>query len=387
MLSFNLISVIRFSTVLLFTLYSTITVAKDQSKQWLVQHAVKTEVLARKYNLPGYTFIFLEKGKPANIINYGKTSKTGANIDADTVFRLASVSKTFTAALIAKLVEKQELGWNMPLSRMAPNLGFEDRPLNKLNLSHLIGQSSGFTPNAYDNLIEANYKLDRVLKMLADLTPLCTPGDCYTYQNALFGVLEHYFERKKSSYHSQLQQQIIDPLRMPNASSGRQALLNSKNWAKPHIAISRKKWREGRVSNNYYRFSPAAGVNASIRDMEVWLRALLGEHPEHLSQQLIEQLTEPTVKTIRELNRRSWRQHLNNAHYGLGWRVYNFKGHKLNYHGGWVQGYRADVAFAPDQGVGYAMLMNAESNLINSFTADFWESYFDSLPSSHQIGN
>jgi beta-lactamase class C len=377
----------RLFVVLFFTICSACIAAEDQSKQWLEQHAVKIELLARKYNLPGYTFIFLEKGKPASIVSYGKTSKTGAKIDSDTVFRLASVSKTFTAALVAKLVEKQELGWSTPLSRMAPNLGFENRSLGKLNLSHLIGQSSGFTPNAYDNLIEANYKLDRVLKMLAELTPLCSPGDCYTYQNALFGVLDHYFAGQKSSYHLQLQQQIIGPLNMPNASSGKEALLNSKNWAKPHIAISRKNWRQGKVRNNYYRFSPAAGVNASIRDMEVWLRALLGEYPEQLSEQLVAQLTQPNVKTIRELTRRSWRQHLTDAHYGLGWRVYNFKGHKLNYHGGWVQGYRADVAFAPGQEVGYAMLMNAESNLINSFTADFWESYFDSLPLTQQVGN
>lgn len=377
----------RFVAVVVFSICSACVGAEEQSKQWLEQHAAKIELLAKKYNLPGYAFIFLEKGKPASIVSYGKTSKNGTKIDSDTVFRLASVSKTFTAALIAKLVEKQQLGWNMPLSQMAPNLGFESRPLNSLNLSHLIGQSSGFTPNAYDNLIEANYKLDRVLKMLTELTPLCSPGDCYTYQNALFGVLEHYFDGQKSSYQIQLQQQIINPLNMPNASTGKDALLNSTNWAKPHIAISRKTWREGKVRNNYYRFSPAAGVNASIRDMEVWLRALLGEHPDQLSKQLIEQLTQPNVKTIRELNRRSWRQHLNNAHYGLGWRVYDFKGHKLNYHGGWVQGYRADVAFAPDQEVGYAMLMNAESNLINSFTADFWESYFDSLPSTQQVGN
>jgi beta-lactamase class C len=272
----------RLFVVLFFTICSACIAAEDQSKQWLEQHAVKIELLARKYNLPGYTFIFLEKGKPASIVSYGKTSKTGAKIDSDTVFRLASVSKTFTAALVAKLVEKQELGWSTPLSRMAPNLGFENRSLGKLNLSHLIGQSSGFTPNAYDNLIEANYKLDRVLKMLAELTPLCSPGDCYTYQNALFGVLDHYFAGQKSSYHLQLQQQIIGPLNMPNASSGKEALLNSKNWAKPHIAISRKNWRQGKVRNNYYRFSPAAGVNASIRDMEVWLRALLGEYPEQM---------------------------------------------------------------------------------------------------------
>ena len=74
--------------------------------------------------------------------------------------------------------------------------------------------------------------------------------------------------------------------------------------------------------------------------------------------------------------RRGWRSHLNDAHYGLGGRIYDFDGHALNYHGGWVKGYRADVSFAPDDGVGYAMLMNAESNLINQFTAQLWDKYF-----------
>lgn len=362
--------------------YLSIPVNAQQSP-WLTRHAEKVEVSAKKQNLPGYIFIFVEKGKPAQIVKFGKTSKTGTVIDNDTVFRLASVSKTFTAAMVAKLVDKRQLSWAMPLSQMAPNLGFETPTLQHLNLSHLIGQSSGFIPNAYDNLIEANYSLERVLKELAGLTPLCKPGQCYTYQNALFGVLEHYFDKQKSSYHTQLRNQIIEPLNMPNASSGKDALVSSNNWAKPHVAISKKTWRKTKVKNNYYRYSPAAGVNASIRDMEVWIRALLGEHPEHFSAQFVEQLTQPKVKTIRELNRRSWRKHLDSAHYGLGWRVYDFEGHKLNYHGGWVQGYRADVAFAPEQQVGYAMLMNAESNLINGFTADFWDSYFSSIKSNH----
>ncbi|MEM7259622.1 MAG: serine hydrolase, partial [Pseudomonadota bacterium] len=49
----------------------------------------------------------------------------------------------------------------------------------------------------------------------------------------------------------------------------------------------------------------------------------------------------------------------------------------LNYHGGWVKGYRADVSFSPKYKAGYVMLMNAESNLINTTTAEFWEAYFE----------
>jgi beta-lactamase class C len=45
------------------------------------------------------------------------------------------------------------------------------------------------------------------------------------------------------------------------------------------------------------------------------------------------------------------------------------------------------VSFAPDQDIGYVMLMNGESNLINGFTADFWHSYFDEYERKLRIAN
>ena len=351
---------------------------------WLADYAADIRNQAIRHNLPGYVFVVVEKGRPPNIITFGETERNGEAIDENTVFRLASVSKTFTAMLMAKLVERKQLNWQTSLTQLAPEVGFSAAGLDKMTLTHLIGQSSGYIPNAYDNLIEANYPVKRVLNKLADLEPLCSPGRCYTYQNALFGVLEHYFSEQDSSFREQLDAEIFKPLNMPHASSGKAALQSADKWAKPHIAIARDKWRKGRVQNNYYRFSPAAGVNASIRDMVVWVRAMLGEYPKVVSQHTINTLTKPHIKTTRELNRRNWRQHLEAAHYGLGWRVYNFEGHKLNYHGGWVKGYRADVAFAPEFGVGYAMLMNAESNLINKFTADFWAQFFEATQQQQQ---
>ncbi|WP_407646784.1 serine hydrolase domain-containing protein [Fluctibacter halophilus] len=344
--------------------------------QWLDSFAEHVRQQAKDHNIPGMGLVFVEQGQPAHFEFYGKTERNGDDIDADTVFRLASVSKTFTGVLMAKLVEQRKLAWQTPLSRLAPEFGFTPQGHDRLTLAHLLSQSSGFSPNAYDNLIEANYPLSRVLNMLADLEPLCSPGRCYTYQNALFGVLEHYFESQQSSYQQQLTQQLFVPLNMPHASVGKVALQSSDSWAKPHIAITRSKWRKSPVENNYYRFSPAAGVNASLADMEIWLRALLGEYPDVMSQELVSTVTTPHIRTRRELRRRAWRSFLNDAHYGLGWRIYDFKGHTVNYHGGWVKGYRADVAFVPEFGVGYAMLMNAESNLINGFTAQFWSRFF-----------
>ncbi|WP_158966354.1 serine hydrolase [Paraglaciecola sp. L3A3] len=361
---------------LLLCLTSAFCFSATAADAWFNEFAQHIQRKAVHKNIPGYTFAFIEKGKPAAVVVYGKESKTGAPIDVDTVFRLASVSKTFTSMLMAKYVEHKELDWSVPVADLVPQFQLVNKGVTPLSLQHIIGQSSGYTPNAYDNLIEANYPVKRVLTMLAGLKPLCNPGDCYTYQNTLFAVVDEYFLQHHSSYGEALQNALITPLKMPHASVGKTALQNSEKWAKPHVAISKNGWRSSSVRDDYYRYSPAAGVNASMRDMVIWMRALLGESPNVIGPALVKQVTTPLTKSKKELYRRQWRKHLSDAHYGLGWRVYEFDGEILNYHGGWVKGYRADVAFAPDFGVGYVMLMNAESNLINEFTPDFWQRYF-----------
>ncbi|APD95660.1 serine hydrolase [Alteromonas mediterranea] len=351
-------------------------VSQSAAADWLDDYASHVKKEASKYNVPGYAFVFYEQGKAPRVYVYGRTQKKGGeSVTQDTVFRLASVSKTFTALLSAKLVEKKQLSWETPISTLLPDIPFNGKGMGALQLQHIVGQSSGFMPNAYDNLIEADYSLERVLKSLGELEPLCVPGECYTYQNALFGALEYYFSNNNTSYSRQMQANLFTPLGMNTASVGKGGLLASDSWAHPHIAIARNKWREGKVESNYYRFSPAAGVNASISDMTIYLQALLGEFPTVMSKEMVDFVTTERVRTKRETYRRGWRGMIDDAHYGLGWRIYDINGMKLNYHGGWVKGYRADVAFSPEHKVGYVMLMNAESNMINSTTAELWKRY------------
>jgi len=60
----------------------------------------------------------------------------------------------------------------------------------------------------------------------------------------------------------------------------------------------------------------------------------------------------------------SWRgERLNAAGYALGWRVYDYAGHRVVFHGGAVQGYRGVVAMIPESDLGIAILWNSESGL------------------------
>lgn len=356
-------------------LFATLSAAAPAPPDWLEDYASHVERQANRFRIPGYAFVFYRQGEVPQVYVYGQTHKNGEAIDATTVFRLASVSKTFTALLTAKLVQQQQLSWQTPLNQLLPQFPIHPQ-LQSVSVADILGQSSGLMPNAYDNLIEANYSVSRVLQELAKLEPLCRPGDCYTYQNALFAALDTFLTSQNMSYYRQMQTQVFVPLGMKHASVGKGGLLASERWARPHAAIARDKWREARVESDYYRFAPAAGVNASILDMTIYLQALLGEFPSVVPAALVTEITQPRTRSTREMYRSHWRGHLRDAHYGLGWRVYDFDGETLNYHAGWVKGYRAEVAFAPQHKVGFAMLMNAESNIINQVSAIFWESFF-----------
>jgi len=174
-------------------------------------------------------------------------------------------------------------------------------------------------------------------------------------------------------------QKICQPLDMRNASVGYEAFVNNPNHAKPHVLIRDGTWKTVPVLPNYYRVAPAAGVNASALDMGKWLMAQLGSHPEVITPELVDTLTRPRVETTREVHRRHWKNLLTDAHYGLGWRIYQIGAHQIAYHSGWVSGYRADVAWSQEYGLGFAILLNAETNTINELTTTFWEMAFTGI--------
>lgn len=363
----------RFITLLFFINASLLSAVLSLSyaDEALDEFWIDTQKKLNKKAIPGFSLVYLERGKDPVFLHQGVTEKNGDSIDQLTVFRLASVSKTFTGGLTAKLVEQGKLQWQQPLAELAPEFHY-NRNNQSITLKHLLSQSSGLMPNAYDNLIEANYELPRILNELAELEPLCPPGECYTYQNALFGVLDHYFHKQNLSYEQLLEQEILSPLNMQYTGVGKSQLEQSDSWAKPHVLTRKKNWVKTRVADSYYHVAPAAGVNTNAHDLAIWLKAMLGEFPNIMTADLVADITTPYTKTTREMRRRTWRKLLKDAHYGLGWRVYDLAGQKIAYHSGWVKGYRAEISFSPETGIGLAMLMNAEANIINELGANFW---------------
>ena len=322
---------------------------------------------------PGAAYAIVRRDQVLRISTHGHTNAARTReIDQQTIFRLASVSKTFAAEIVGLLVEDGSINWQDSVTRYVPEFKISG-DTSKIQIQHLLGQSTGLMPHAYDNLLEHGKSMDTIWQRMSDLSYLCEPGKCYGYQNSVFSLIDPLVEQATTfSYETLVEQRIFKPLDMNNASVGYEEFIGNPNRAEPH-ARSRGKWKTVSVQPNYYRAAPAAGINASIQDMGKWVQAQLGNKPEVISPDMVNNLYQPRVKTRREMYRKQWKTMLSDAHYGLGWRVYSLGDEQLIYHGGWVSGFRADVAFSPQHDIGFVVLLNAESSGISELTTRFWQ--------------
>lgn len=358
--------------------------------------------ILREQSIPGAAYVIVQNGEIKALETFGHTEKNGKQeITPTTVFRLASVSKPFAATVTAQLALEGKVNLQAPVTQFIPDFALKNTDqAQHIKVHHLLSHSSGLLPNTYDNLLHENWSMNKIVKRFDRLSPICKPAKCYGYQNILYGFLQDVVESSQpQSYATVLDQRIFSPLKMDQASVGYQAFLTENNSAQPHILMSRKpvgrkgadgkrrmkySWKRVKVNSDFYKVPAAAGVNASITDMAKWLSANMGYNPTVLSPELLDRVTTPFIRTKKDLKRRYWREFLTDAHYGYGWRIYSIDNHDLIYHGGWVQGFRADIGYMPDLDIGFAILMNAESNAISKISASFWESIVDKARQTKQ---
>lgn len=301
--------------------------------------------------------VVLERG-----IGYANWT-TQEKVGPDTVFRLASLSKAFATTLTGLLVEDGLMRWNTRISNVLPTFALADADSsNNLTVEDILSHRVGLPHNTYDNLLEQDEPYPLLVERLSEVKLSCPAGDCYAYQNVAFSLIgDVTYALTGDFFYHEVEKRIFHPLGMHSATYGRDALESSAHWARPHRR-SGKNWTPFMPNEVYYRMPPAAGVNASLRDMEQWLIAQMGGRPDVLPVDMLAELQTPLVKTPRDLRSTPWRRgRLGDARYALGWRIYDYAGEQLVFHAGAVQGYRAMIGFLPGRKFGVVMLWNCES--------------------------
>ncbi len=322
-----------------------------------------TQLVAQKH-LPGLALAIVQDGKVVTLRGFGVTTAGGTDpVTTDTVFRLASLSKAFAATLSSLLVSEGAMGWDRPIINQLPAFKLRDyASARTVTVRDILSHRVGLTRNTYDRDLENDEPYPLLAEKLADAPMACTPGDCYAYQNIAYSLIgDLVFAATGDFYSHQVEKRIFHPLGMYSSTYGRDALEASPSWASPHVRRG-KGWASVRPKESYYHVPPAAGVNSSIHDMAQWLIAQMGHRPDVLPLPVLNDIHTPQVATPGELRGSPWRrERLTVAYYALGWRVFDYAGHTLVFHGGAVQGFRGLIAYMPDQDVGIVVLWNSES--------------------------
>jgi beta-lactamase class C len=167
---------------------------------------------------------------------------------------------------------------------------------------------------------------------------------------------------------------------MFNASCSYKGLIQTGNYARPHhFSALEQDYVPVKNSKKYYNAVSAGGINVSISDMVQWMRLLIGERPDIISDSTLDYIFHPVVKVNTRRYSRRWGSR--RSEYALGWRVVNFQGRSIVFHGGYVNAYRSEIAIDRENKLGICVLFNAPHWYSSRIIPKFFKSFF--LPDSN----
>ena len=318
--------------------------------------------LMEEPEMVGLAVAIVDNGEIRFAKGYGVTEAGGSDpVTTSTLFRWASLSKGVAADMVTLLASQRRLSLSDPVSRYAASLHLPDGNEYRATVGDLLSHRLGLFGHAQDARLEGGQDPHLLRAQLALLHNICPPGTCHAYQNVAYDAASEIVERVTGEPYSRVvRERLFLPLGMRSASYGREALMSARSWARPHVGGHAPRAVE--ISDAYYRIPAAGGVNGSIEDLAIWMEAQMGEDSDVLPPRVLAAVQTPLVRTPREnRRRREFRERTPISAYGLGWRVFNYAGHKVVGHHGGVQGYRSLMMFDPARRTGVVALWNSST--------------------------
>jgi beta-lactamase class C len=305
----------------------------------------------------------VENGQIRFLKGYGETvAESNDPVTPNTVFRWASLSKGVAGDMVAKLVAEGKLSLDDPVGHYSFSLRLPGGAEQRATVGDLLSHRLGLFAHANDSKLEDGQDPQLLRSSLSGLNLICPPGQCHAYQNVAYDAASEVVETVTgTSYQQAVLDRLFRPLGMRSATLTREGLESARSWAKPHTGG--KHSRPVEVTDFYYRVPAAGGVNSSIKDLTIWLQAQMGQDKDVLAPQALDIVRLERASTPGELGRmRKFRERLHSAKYGLGWRIYDYEGHRIIGHRGGVTGYRSLILYDPERKTGVVALWNSSTN-------------------------
>jgi len=327
----------------------------------------------------GGAVVITYKGQIAMLKCFGER-KSGENspVNENTVFRLASVSKSVTGVLSGILASENEINLDDKVVDYLP--GFKLRlqeNTNSITIRHLLSHTSGLVAHAYDMMVEDKVPLDQIIQRLNEVEIVSPPGLIYAYQNVMFSLFDPIVAAKThKSFQQNLNEKVFKPFGMKNATSDFESFQRNENKAFPH-QNTESGFAAMNLNDRYYLTTPAAGINASISDLAHFLIAISDKNDDLFSNEARKIVFTPQVETpLKRTYYKNWDK-IDSKQYGIGWRIIKYKNHTIVNHGGYVSGYQSEIAVCEEDEIGIAVLTNSPNSYFSMAVPTFFNLYFE----------
>lgn len=326
---------------------------------------------AKTNRVPGIAYGVLIDGQLVHTGTAGlRDIATNLPVDSASVFRIASMTKSFTALSILKLRDEGKLDLDDPVDRYIPELGrlaYPTADSPRLTIRHLLSHAGGFPEDNPWGDQQLNRTDDEMAAMMTSGIPFSNaPGIAYEYSNFGFAILGRVVARVSGQpYASFIHENILEPLGMTSTT------MEAARVAPDRLAYGYRweddQWKlEPPLPDG--AFGAMGGMLTSIDDLGRWVGFLMSAWPPRSD------VDEGPVRrsSVREMQQ-TWRPRptrvtlmgpdstvsLTSGGYGFGLRVTETCefGHVVAHSGG-LPGYGSQMRWLPDHGVGIIALGN-----------------------------
>ncbi|MCC2671145.1 MAG: estB 5 [Armatimonadetes bacterium] len=317
------------------------------------------------WGIPGASIVVVQGDAVVACGGYGvRHLETGEPVTPDTLFAIASVTKAFTTCALAMLVDEGKLAWDDPVRKHLEWFRLSD-PLADANVTvrDLVTHRTGLS--RHDMLwYKSPWTREEIVRKCGLVALTKSFRSTYQYNNNMFVAAGLVLQAiTGGTWDDFIQQRIFSPLGMATADCSSTIARTKADYATPH----RKRGDEPIAPIEWLEFDsegPGGTINASAREMGAWLRLQLGNgevdgkrlvSEENLLETRTPQMvirTDPAEKAVLELSGTTQQT------YGMGWTIWDYRGHSSHSHGGAIDGFRSTLALAPREKLGIVVLVN-----------------------------
>jgi CubicO group peptidase (beta-lactamase class C family) len=335
-------------------------VSSDQVTQAVQELEKVAQKQIQENVVPGIAIAVVFQDKAVYAKGFGvRDVNTRQPIDADTVFQLASVSKSIASTVVAELVGEGKITWDSKLSVLDPIFEmFDPWVTREITVRDMYAHRSGLPAHAGDLLEDLGFTRAEILYRLRYQHPDSSFRSHYAYTN--FGITEGGTAAARAyglEWEAAANEKLYKPLGMTSASSRYVDFVARSNKALGHVLVNGK-WVQ-KFKRDPDAQSPAGGVSSSVNDVAKWMRLQLA-NGKFDGKQIVDE------KALLETHHPNMLTGFSPftglpSFYGLGWNVsYDEQGRlHLNHSGAFALGAATYVGLVPVEQLGIVVLTNA----------------------------